>query len=171
MIVLTEMLQKSFFMRDVLEVAPELPGKKIVRFSDGRRKEFIITEVEAYRGTEDLACHASKGRTRRTEIMYHEGGHIYMYFVYGMHWMLNIVTGPENNPQAILIRGLEGVTGPGRVSRELSLDRSFYGEKIYESNRIRIEEGINPARIFTAPRIGVEYAGEYWSKVPWRFYI
>ncbi len=168
---MTAMLQKSFFMQDVLEVAPKLPGKKIVRIYDGWRKEFVITEVEAYRGTDDLASHASKGRTKRTEIMYHEGGHIYMYFVYGMHWMLNIVTGPENNPQAILIRGLEGVTGPGRVSRELSLDRSFYGEKIYESDRIWIEEGFSPAIIHTASRVGVEYAGEYWSKVLWRFFI
>ena len=122
---------QSFFSRDVLEVAPQLPGKTIGRIIHGERKEFIITEVEAYRGTEDLACHASKGRTRRTEIMYHEGGHIYMYLIYGMYWMLNIVTGTADNPQAILVRSLQGVQGPGRVSRALELDGSFYGEKIF----------------------------------------
>ncbi len=162
---------QAFFIQDVLEVAPQLPGKKIVRIINGERKEYIITEVEAYSGTGDLACHASKGRTKRTEIMFHEGGHIYMYLIYGMYWMLNFVTGPKDIPQAVLIRSLGGVKGPGRVSRELSLDGSFYGEKIYDSSKIWIEEGLKSPEIHTAPRIGVDYAGEYWSKVPWRFYI
>jgi len=166
-----EILSQSFFCRDVLEVAPRLPGKKIIRMMNGEKKEYIITEVEAYRGTADLACHASKGRTTRTEIMYHEGGHIYMYLIYGMHWMLNIVTGPAENPQAVLIRSLEGIKGPGRVSRELSLDGSFYGEKIFDSGRIWMEEGIEPPVIHNAARIGVEYAGEYWGGLLWRYYI
>ncbi len=148
-----------------------LPGKKIVRINNDVRKEYIIAEVEAYRGTEDLACHACKGRTKRTEIMYHEGGHVYMYFIYGMYWMLNIVTGLKDVPQAILIRSLIGVKGPGKVSRELALDGSFYGEKIYDSERMWIEEGLKSPKIHSAGRIGVEYAGEYWSKVPWRFYL
>jgi len=164
-------LPLSFFQRDVLDVAPELPGKKIVRITEDKRREYMITEVEAYRGTEDLACHATKGRTPRTEIMFHEGGCIYMYFVYGMHWMLNIVAGPENSPQAVLIRGITGFNGPGKVCRELALDKSFYGEKLYESDRIWLEEGFIPANIITGPRIGVNYSGEYWSKVPWRFLI
>jgi len=164
-------ITKRFFMQDVLEVAPQLPGKKIVRIVNGERREYIITEVEAYSGTGDLTCHASKGRTKRTEIMYHEGGYIYMYLIYGMYWMLNIVTGPKDIPQAVLIRSLSGVKGPGRVSRELLLDGSFYGEKIYDSSKILIEDGLISPEILTAPRIGVEYAGEYWSKVPWRFYI
>ncbi len=164
-------MDKSFFSRDVLEVAPELPGKKIVRTVFGERKEYLITEVEAYRGIEDRACHANKGRTKRTEIMYHSGGYIYMYFVYGMHWMFNIVTGPLDNPQAILIRGLKGFRGPGRVSRELGLDGSFYGENILESARIGIEEGVKIPVIHTAERIGIDYAGEYWSKVQWRFFV
>jgi DNA-3-methyladenine glycosylase len=164
-------LDQQFFSRDVLEVAPQLPGKKIIRIINGERKEWIITEVEAYRGTEDLACHASKGRTKRTEIMYHEGGHIYMYLIYGMYWMLNIVTGKKDIPQAVLIRSLKGVQGPGRVSRELELDGGFYGEKIYDSGRIWIEEGIKSPEIQTSARKGVEYAGEYWSSQPWRFFI
>jgi DNA-3-methyladenine glycosylase len=164
-------IEQSFFIRDVLEVAPLLPGKKIVRIIEGIRKDFIITEVEAYRGVEDLACHASKGRTKRTGIMYHEGGHVYMYLIYGMYWMFNIVTGPSENPQAILIRSLEGVKGPGRVSLKLDLDGSFYGERIFDSERIWIEEGIKSPEIHSAGRIGVEYAGNYWSNVPWRFFI
>lgn len=162
---------RQFFSRDVLEIAPLLPGKKIVRIINGEKKEWIISEVEAYRGIEDLACHASKGRTKRTEIMYHEGGHIYMYLIYGMYWMLNIVTGPRDNPQAILIRSLKGVQGPGRVTREIALDGGFYGEKIFDSGRIWMEEGIKYPEIKTGPRIGIAYAGEYWSSLPWRYFL
>ncbi len=138
---------------------------------DGVRKEWIISEVEAYRGTEDLACHASKGRTRRTEIMYHEGGHIYMYLIYGMYWMLNIVAGKKDDPQAVLIRSLIGTEGPGRLTREMQINGSFYGEKIFDSKRIWIEEGIQSPEIRTGKRVGINYAGDYWGGLPWRFYI
>jgi DNA-3-methyladenine glycosylase len=164
-------LDKSFFTRDVLDIAPLFPGKKIVRVMGEVRSEYIITEVEAYRGVEDLACHASKGRTRRTEVMFLEGGYIYMYLIYGMYWMFNIVTGPVDDPQAILVRGIKGIPGPGRVSRELKLDGSFYGEKVFDSERIWLEEGIIAPEIITGARIGVDYAGDYWSKVPWRYFI
>ena len=85
-------LKRDFFSRDVLEVAPELLGKNLVRKVEGQIEKYLITEVEAYRGEKDLACHASKGRTPRTEIMYHNGGLVYVYLIYGMYWMLNIVT-------------------------------------------------------------------------------
>nr|MQY80600.1 DNA-3-methyladenine glycosylase [Bacteroidota bacterium] len=112
-----EKLGKSFYNRDVLTVAPELLGKVLVRkFDNGIISRFVIEEVEAYRGKEDLACHASKGRTSRTEIMYHEGGKIYVYLVYGMYWMLNIVTGENSIPQAVLIRRIEGFSGPGKLT-------------------------------------------------------
>ena len=100
-------LGESFFIRDVLDVAPELLGKILVIKKDSSIIQFPITEVEAYRGEEDLACHASKGRTSRTEIMYHQGGVIYVYLIYGMYWMLNFVTGGANQPQAVLIRGIK----------------------------------------------------------------
>jgi len=104
-------LTKDFYCRDVLEVAPDLLGKILVRkpfflFS------FVITEVEAYRGEEDDACHARFGMTRRNHIMYESGGLAYIYLVYGMHWMFNIVTGLAGFPQAVLIRGIEGYNGP-----------------------------------------------------------
>jgi len=92
-------LGHDFYLRDVLELAPDLLGKKLVRRISGQIFEYVITEVEAYRGSEDLACHASKGRTARTEAMYMEGGHIYMYFIYGMYWMFNIVASGEGVPQ------------------------------------------------------------------------
>lgn len=167
-----ERLDKQYFTRDVLEVAPDLLSKLlVVRGNDNQERRFAITETEAYRGKEDLACHASKGRTKRTEVMYHEGGRLYVYFVYGMYWMLNIVTGKENDPQAVLIRGLDECLGPGRVTRLLGIDRSFYGEDLSSSRRIWIEEsGIKPV-YRTGPRIGINYAGEYWKNKPWRYYL
>lgn len=167
-----ERLNREFYTRDVLEVAPEIPGKYlVVRMPDGAMKKFVITEVEAYRGKEDLACHASKGRTARTDIMFHEGGRLYIYLIYGMHWMLNIVTAGENIPQAVLVRGVENFPGPGIVTKALGIDRSFYGEDLVTSERIWFEETGNTPHVKTSPRIGVDYAGEYWKTRPWRYFI
>jgi len=165
-----ERLQREFYSRDVLEVAPELLGQRLVRIGpDGTQTTFVITETEAYRGAEDLACHASKGRTPRTKVMFGEGGHLYMYLIYGMYWMMNVVTGAEGVPQAVLFRGLREVSGPGRLTRLVGVDRSFYGEDLVSSDRIWIESaGITPA--FTAgPRVGIDYAGEPWKDLAWRF--
>ena len=168
-IIITE---RSFFTRDVLEVAPGLLGKVLaVKSENDLIRRFIISDTEAYRGSDDKACHASKGRTPRTEIMFHRGGRLYVYFVYGMYWMLNIVTGMENDPQAVLIRGLKGCTGPGRVTKLIGIDRSFYGEDLTTSSRIWIEDqGITPV-YKTGPRVGVDYAGEPWTSMLWRFWI
>ncbi len=167
-----ERLTRKFYTRDVLEVAPELPGKNmVVRMPDGTWERFIVTEVEAYRGKEDLACHASKGRTARTNIMFHEGGRLYVYLIYGMYWMLNIVTGEENIPQAVLVRGLENFRGPGLLTKAFGIDRSFYGEDLVTSERIWFEETGNTPLLKTSPRIGVDYAGEYWKTRLWRYFI
>ena len=163
-------LPNSFFQRDVLAVAPELLGKIIVRkFDDNRIENFVITEVEAYSGNGDLACHASKGKTVRTEVMFREGGLVYVYLIYGMYWMLNIVTGKENDAEAVLIRGIEGISGPGRVGKALQLDKSFYGESLFTSERIWIENAEMVENYVTSPRIGINYAGEPWISKPWRF--
>ncbi len=165
-------LPNKFFQRDVLQVAPELLGKILVRcFPNGTEKRYAITEVEAYRGAEDLACHAAKGRTARTEVMYGEGGHVYVYFIYGMYWMLNFVTSTENNPQAVLIRGIEGFSGPGRVGRELQLDKTFYGENLGISDRLWIEDAPVITNYQISTRIGVDYAGDEWAGKPWRYYF
>ena len=165
-------LPREFFIRDVLDVAPALIGKTLVVKSEADMVgRYMVTEVEAYRGTEDKACHASKGRTARTEIMYHEGGRLYVYLVYGMYWMLNVVTGIENNPQAVLIRGLETLPGPGILTRSLGIDRTYYGEDLIISDRIWFEENAFEPLIRTGARIGIDYAGEYWSSRPWRFYL
>jgi DNA-3-methyladenine glycosylase len=162
---------RQFFLGDAVTVARRLPGMDIVMASDDMPLHFMITETEAYLGEEDRACHASRGRTKRTEVMYLEGGHLYIYFVYGMHWMMNIVTGTVNDPQAVLIRGVSAYSGPGRVTRGLGIDRSFNGEDLATSQRIWIEDNGYRPDLTAGPRIGIGYAGEPWVSKPWRFTV
>lgn len=163
-------LPAEYFQRDVLTVAPELLGKVLVRnFSEGTENRYIITEVEAYSAPHDLACHASKGKTARTEVMFRQGGLVYVYLIYGIYWMLNIVTGQENEASAILIRGISYISGPGRVGKELKLDKSFYGEDLYSSPRIWIEDSAASPEYKSLPRVGIDYAGEPWVSKPWRY--
>jgi len=164
-------LKNDFYTRDVLEVAPSLLGKMLVRrYADGREERFQIMETEAYRGEEDKACHARKGRTPRTEVMYHSGGVVYVYLIYGMYWLLNIVTGLVDEPQAVLIRGLKSVDGPGRVGRLLDLDTSFYGEQLELSTRLWIEDAETDClSIRSTARIGIDYASDEWRLKPWRY--
>lgn len=165
-------LNNDFFVRDVLYVAPELIGKTLaIRSEDDHIRRFIITETEAYRGPEDKACHASKGRTARTDVMFHEGGKIYVYFVYGMYWMLNFVAGAKDDPQAALIRGIEGFNGPGKLTRAIGINKSFYGEDLTSSQRIWVEDtGFHP-EYKAGPRIGINYADEPWKSKSWRYYF
>lgn len=162
-------LPQSFFNRDVKKVAEELLGCYLVT-KNGRH---MITETEAYDGCDDLACHASKGRTTRTEVMYGEAGHIYTYLIYGMYWMLNIVTGQKDYPAAVLIRGVEGINGPGRVTKKLGINKNFYGKKLGKETGLWIEAGekIPKNRIEKTARVGVDYAGPIWAKKEWRFVI
>ncbi len=172
MTVEVQRLHRDFFLRDVLEVAPSLLGKTLVRkFDDGSVGRFTITETEAYRGDGDRACHASRGKTTRNEVMFREGGVVYVYFIYGMYWMLNVVTGTEGDASAVLIRGVEGVDGPGKVGKTLQLDRSFYGENLSDSQRIWIEDTPVVQGYTTHPRVGIHYAGEPWVSIPWRYIL
>jgi len=164
-------LSLNFFLQGALEMAPGLLGKILVRhYEDGRIERYRINETEAYCGIQDLASHASKGRTSRTDIMFGQGGTVYVYLIYGMYWMINIVAGEENIPEAVLIRGVEGVKGPGRVGKLLRLDRTFYGEDLATSQRIWIEDGEPVTEIKTSKRVGVDYSGPEWSEKMWRFY-
>lgn len=141
------------------------------RFSENSIQKYTITEIEAYRGRDDLACHAHKGKTKRTEVMFREGGLVYVYLIYGMYWMLNIVCGKKDDASAVLIRGIKDISGPGRVGKTLELDKSFYGEKLSSSNRIWIEDSKIKYKYITAPRVGIYYAGESWISIPWRFIL
>jgi len=165
-------ISRDFYIRDVLEVAPDLIGKNLIlKLPDQTLACYQITDVEAYRGYEDKACHASKGKTSRTEVMFREGGYLYVYLIYGMYWMLNIVTGTEGAPQAVLIRGLASISGPGRVAKTLAIDRSYYGEDLVTSGRIWLEDTGTLPEFKTGPRIGIDYAGAYWKSRPWRYFL
>jgi len=168
---MADKLTEKFYCRDVLEVSPDLLGKILVRsFDNGELRRYRITDVEAYRGEEDRACHASRGRTQHTEVLYSEGGTIYVYLIYGIYWLLNIVTGQKDNPQGVMIRAVEGIYGPGRVGRELKLDKSFRGESIVTNTRLWIEDSDEKPEYITAPRVGIDYAQE-WKDIEWRFVI
>lgn len=163
-------LGKDFFSRDALEAAPKLVGKILVhRLPDGTELRERIAETEAYRGEEDLACHASKGRTPRTELLYGEPGIIYIYLCYGMHWLMNVITGSAGAPQGVLIRAGEIHDGPAKLTKYLQIGGEFNGASIYENDEVWIEDdGIIP-KIKTAPRVGIDYAGEYWKNIEWRY--
>ncbi|BAX79882.1 3-methyladenine DNA glycosylase [Labilibaculum antarcticum] len=169
---MNERLKNDFYIRDITIVAEQLLGKIIVRkYETGIEKRFRITEIEMYVGEEDLACHAAKGRTKRTEVMYSKGGSVYIYLIYGVYWLLNIVTGKKDDPQAILIRSLDGIEGPGKVGKKLRLDKSFYGEDLGSSTRLWIEDEGQLYNYTAHPRINIEYSGEIWRNKLYRYKI
>jgi len=160
--------------QDTVGIARWLLGKALVRTRGATARSLLITEVEAYDSEQDLACHASRGRTPRTETLYRAGGIWYVYFVYGMHHMLNLVTGPEGHPAAVLIRGLDSIRGPGRITRALKIGRNLNGIGATPEAGLHLEDrGIDFARrsIRATPRIGVEYAGPRWAGKRWRFFV
>lgn len=159
----------NILQRNAPEAAEALVGKILVRrFPDGRELRARITETEAYYTEADTACHAHKGRTGRTEVLYHRAGTIYVYLCYGIHWMLNLVTGPEDSPQAVLIRGVEGVSGPGRVTKYLGIDKALNDTMLGDALRLE-DDGFVPAAIERTGRIGIGYASEEDQARLWRF--
>ena len=183
-------LDRTFFERSTLLVGKELLGKVLVRRFDRRLLSGMIVEVEAYCGPYDLACHASKGRTRRTEVMFGPGGFAYVYMIYGFYFCLNAVTEEEGYPAAVLIRAIEPLenmdlmrthrskarrdidiaSGPGKLCRALAIDKELNGEDL-SGRLLWIEDrNLKVGPIRSSPRVGVDYAGEYKDK-PWRFYV
>jgi DNA-3-methyladenine glycosylase len=159
---------------DTPALARALLGRLLVLRDGGddEPRRLRITETEAYHGAEDLACHAARGRTARTEVMFQPGGVWYVYFVYGMHEMLNLVTGPRDFPAAVLVRGVEGCSGPGRLTKRLRIDRRFNGLPAARASGLWLEDDglrIPDVEVSATPRIGVDYAGPEWSAKPWRF--
>jgi DNA-3-methyladenine glycosylase len=167
-------LPTKFFNRPVLEVAKGLIGASLVRRAvDGRIVRSMLTEVEAYDGPEDLACHASKGRTQRTEVLFGPPGVFYVYLIYGMHWMLNVVAREAGYPAAVLIRGTTDIIGPGRITARLDIDKSLNGKPAAKSSGLWFEDRsieIPDRWIKTTPRIGIDYSGD-WAHVPYRFIL
>ena len=155
---------------DAVTAAKALVGAWLCRrLDDGTVVRRRITETEAYCGEEDTACHAHKGRTARTDVMYAPGGCAYIYLCYGMHEMLNVVTGPEGRPEAVLIRGVEGAEGPGRLTKLLKIDRSLNREDLVHSNRLWLESDGVRVKFAAAPRIGIAYASKRDQNRKWRF--
>lgn len=152
---------------DVL--APELLGKLLCRKTDQGILKFRIMETECYMGEEDTACHASKGKTERTKILYEKGGTAYVYLCYGIHALFNVVSGREGHPEAVLIRGVEGYNGPGKLTRAMGIDRTLNGEDMTVSKRLWLEDdGYRPSYL-TAKRVGIDYATEEYREILWRF--
>jgi len=183
-------LRRHFYADPTLEVARGLIGKVLVRATGRTIMAGRIVETEAYVGQDDLACHASKGRTRRTEIMFGPPGHAYVYLVYGMYSCLNVVTEEPGYPAAVLIRAIEpldgteqmrrnrggGVqdtgigSGPGKLCQAMSVDRRLNAVSL-SGSRLWIEDrGLEPGTILRSPRIGVDYAGPFRDKL-WRFFV
>ena len=170
----SQALGAAFFDRPADRVARDLLGQwLVVRGRDGRPTRHVVFETEGYLGAHDLACHGSRGKTTRNATMFGPAGHWYVYLCYGLHWMLNVVTGAPGVPAAVLIRGVGDHEGPGRLTRALGIDRSFDGAVAGPRGGLWFEaSGIAVPRrlIERTPRIGVGYAGA-WAEKPLRFVV
>lgn len=184
-------LDPAFFDRPPLPVARELLGCRLVRVLAGQRLAGIITETEAYDGEEDLACHARAGLTPRTRVMFGPPGHLYVYFTYGIHWLLNFVTGPGSHPSAVLLRGLvvtEGqaqvgrlrsqrppsqwTDGPAKITQAFAIDGRLNGQWMYAPDSpVWVEAGqpVPDEQVSAGPRVGINTVPEPWKSKPWRF--
>lgn len=170
---MTNILTARFFNRPTQKVARDLLGKYLVRKNGRRVTSGMITEVEVYDGFDDKASHAHSGITPRCRIMFGPPGNWYVYLTYGMHWMLNIVTAKKGYPAAVLIRSVENVRGPGRLTRAFRVGKGLNGMPLCKSSGLWIEDRgtkITKGRIKKGRRIGVDYAGSWKNKL-WRFYL
>jgi DNA-3-methyladenine glycosylase len=188
----TPRIERQFFNRPTLLVARELLGTRLVRLEGGERTAGLIIETEAYIGEEDLGCHASAGYTPRTQVMFGPPGHAYVYFTYGMHWMLNFVTEAEGFPAAVLIRGIlptEGIdriaarragqpkeqwtNGPAKICQSFSINRAHNGTDLcVHEAELFVEYGVSipDSSVTKGPRVGLNSVPEPWKSLPWRFF-
>jgi len=187
-------IQREFYQRAALDVARDLLGCRLVRFYKGHPLAGVIMETEAYQGEDDLGCHASAGKTPRTSVMYGPSGHAYVYFTYGIHWLLNAVTDGEGIPAAVLIRAIRPVSGeeimaqnrpynahklgwtngPAKLTQALAIDGSFNTTDLCSKERgLWIENGnhIPDNLVQRTARIGLNSVPEPWRSIPWRFVV
>jgi DNA-3-methyladenine glycosylase len=184
-------IKKKFYAQNTLVVARKLLGKKLVREINGSVLSGMIIETEAYCGEADSACHAHRGKTARNSIMFGHPGHAYVYFTYGMHYMLNVVTEEESNPCAVLIRailpltgvpemearrkkkGSELTNGPAKLCQAFGIDKSLYGWDLTLRKELWLEDykTIPAGSIITTPRIGIDYAKAEHREALWRFLV
>ena len=165
------LLKTEWFSRPATRLAPLLLGKLLCRrLPDGTVLRYRITETECYFGEEDTACHAHKGRTPRTDTLYQGGGITYVYLCYGIHSLLNLVTGEKDHPEAVLIRGIEGASGPGRVTKRLEITCADNRLILTPENGIWIEDDGTPPPAYVAlPRVGIDYADPCDRDRPWHY--
>jgi DNA-3-methyladenine glycosylase len=190
-------LKQDFFARPTLVVARDLLGQRLVREVGGQRLSGRIVETEAYIGPDDTACHASRGRTPRTEIMFGQAGYTYVYLIYGMYYMLNFITEQEGFPAAVLIRAIEPLAGvnmmrvrrqkanrlplnvvrltngPGKLCQALGIDKKLHNWDVTTKQRLWLEAGddLPQTVIATGFRVGINYAAPQDRVAPWRFWI
>lgn len=186
-------LPRTFFERSTQQVARDLLGARLVRIEDGTRIAGMIIEAEAYHGEQDLGCHAKVGRTPRTEVMYGPPGHAYVYFTYGMHWMLNFVAERIGFPAAVLIRAMlptEGLPviaarrgsqprkhwtdGPAKICQAMGIGGDFNGSDLCAPEAVIFVEKGEPVpekNVTTGPRVGLNTVPEPWKSIPWRYRV
>lgn len=186
---LAKKLSRNFYQQATLEVSRELLGKYLVRVHPDGITAGKIVETEAYIGPNDKACHASKGRTPRTEIMFGPPGHAYVYLIYGFHYLLNFVTEGVGVPAVVLIRAVEprdGIelmqerrrtstarnlcSGPGKLCQAFAIGRADNGSDVCGAELYVEDRGERIRNIAATPRIGIDYAGK-WKHKPWRFIV
>ena len=158
-------LPYEFYHRHALEVAHDLVGKVLVC----GEKRLRISETEAYCGEADTACHAHKGRTKRTEVLYADAGTVYVYLCYGMHWLMNVITGDENDPQGVLIRACVDAPGPGKLTKALGITADYNRQSILICPDLWIEDDGFRCAVVTDKRVGIGYASQADQDKPWRF--
>jgi DNA-3-methyladenine glycosylase len=186
-------IPRRFFNRSTLQVARDLLGARLIKIEDGRRIGGLIVETEAYRGEEDQGCHARSGLTPRTQVMFGPPGHAYVYFTYGMHWMLNFVTEEAGFPAAVLIRAIlptEGIQviasrrdsqprkhwtdGPAKICQALAIDGEYNSIDLCAPDALLFVESGGPIpedNVTTGPRVGFNNVPEPWNSIPWRFRV
>ncbi len=164
-------LNKDFYLKNALEMAPLLIGKLLCRKIGKETIKLRITETESYYGKEDTASHAHKGKTPRNEPMYEKGGITYIYLCYGMHNLLNVVSGEKENPEAVLIRGVEGYDGPGKLTKAMQITKLLNRVDLTKSKEIWIEDDGVKLDYIQTPRIGINYAFEEYRNKKWRFVV
>ena len=162
-----ERLAYDFFHRHALEVAPELVGKLLVHGDRYLR----ISETEAYCGEKDTACHAHKGRTKRTEVLYADAGTVYIYLCYGMHWLMNVITGDRDDPQGVLIRACLEAEGPGKLTKALGITGELNRGSIVDSEELWIADDGFRCAVRTDKRVGIGYASQADQDRLWRFIL
>ena len=184
-----KILPRKFYTQPTLTVARGLLGARLVRILDGVRLAGIIAETEAYIGEEDLGCHAKSGKTKRNAVMYGPPGHAYVYFTYGNHWMLNVVTEHAGFPAAVLIRAIQSIEGieiilqrrsgrdtlgPGKLAQALGIEGALNGADLCtQDTGLWIEAGtpVPEENVITGPRVGLFTTPEPWKSIPWRFRV